>query len=93
MSSTLVAMSPTIVALFLFTAVVFAAGAILLSVQDLVTARANARNKDAPFRLQRLPKADPKATGPIARFDVWFLRMIKDTGLSVAPASAALMML
>ena len=91
MSSSLVAMSPATVALLVFSAVVFASGAILLCVQDLRSARAKARTKDAPFRLERLPKAAPKATGPIGRFDQWFLRMMRDTGLSLTPASAALL--
>ena len=91
MSALLAATSPAVVALLVFAAVVFGMGAVLLLVQDMVVARANARSKNAPFRLQRIPKTDKNATGPIARFDRWFLRMIHDTGLSLAPASAALL--
>ncbi len=92
MIASLLAMSPTLIALLVFTAVVFAGATLLLSFQDARLARAKARAQDAPFRLKRLPRqSDEKQGGPLGRFDHWFNYMAQDTGLKLDPTSAALL--
>lgn len=91
-ASLFAATSPTMIALLLFIAVVFAAAAFLLSLQDARLARAKARGQDEPFRLRRVNRpADQTRGGPIARFDRWFKYMAGDTGLKLDTTSAALL--
>jgi len=93
-------MSLSLVALLLFGAFVCAAGAILLGVQRVILSRHTAEaavssSAATPFQLQRRPRPaiDHQSRGPVARFDRWFLQLVRDSGLAYDPVSACLLLI
>jgi len=87
-------MSLSLIALLVFLATVSALGAVIFAVQDLRAARAAANAAAAPIRLRRLsrPAAQQTEQGPVAAFDQWFVRLVRETGLAWSPYTAALLL-
>jgi tight adherence protein B len=88
-------MTPTLIALFVFLAIVSAWGALLLARRDgqLASTGSGADGKKAggaAVRLRRLPQL-PEGKGAIRSFDRWFVRLLRDSGLGWQPTSAALL--
>jgi tight adherence protein B len=83
-------MSVSLVALCLFLAVVCAVGFIVVVLHRWAASRA-ATTSGQPIRLRRVVRSK-EATGPVSRFDGWFQRMVRDTGLAWHPTAAAMLL-
>ena len=83
-------MSASLVALCLFLAVACAVGFIVVVLHQWAASRAAAAPAQQ-LRLRRVVRPR-EATGPVSRFDGWFQRMVRDTGLGWDPTTAALLL-
>jgi tight adherence protein B len=91
-------MSVSLAALLVFLAVVFLFAAMAFAVGDALAARRRRRLASDPsaarVRLRRLARGDDRAPrGPIGRFDRWFSRLVRDTGLPWDLISATLLLI
>jgi tight adherence protein B len=91
--------SISLIAILILVALALAMSAAALVVKDLLHARpdgalATSESGKEPLRLRRLPKApdDRTVNGPLDRFDRWFLRLIRETGLPLTPTNAVLLL-
>lgn len=88
-------MSPELVSLIVFAAVVTVVGAIALVVHDVRAARQAAQAVvTQPVRLQRIKPPEPEGAGEIsvAGFDRWFAALVRDAGVDWSPTIAAILM-
>jgi tight adherence protein B len=86
-------MTPSLIALFVFLAVISGFGALLLATQNTHLAQQAAGKTGAPaVRLRRLPR-EPKDNGGgvVTAFDRWFVRTLRESGLLWEPVTAALL--
>jgi tight adherence protein B len=84
-------MTPSLIALFVFLAIVSAFGALMFaSTQRQATGTASGGG-GATVRIRRLPQI-PKGGGAIRSFDRWFMLLLRDSGLGWNPVSAALLL-
>ena len=92
-------MSPSIIALAVLVALAAGCGALGLAVRDIVSRRKGeaeeAPGASGPEVLRRLPRPARQAapTGKIGAFDSWFLQLLRESGLSLNPAAATLLLL
>ncbi len=92
-------MSTPIIALIIFLAAASALAALGLLIRDLSSSRrtsdAAAPARGGPVRLRRLPRVPAEAPkgGPLKSFDHWFERMVRETGLGMTSAEAALLLI
>jgi tight adherence protein B len=89
-------MSPELVSLLVFLAVVTAVGAIALVVRDVRAGRRSLEVAASGARRVRLQRIKPQAEGPgeisVAGFDRWFNALLEDSGLEWNPTAAALLL-
>lgn len=90
-------MTPTLIAILVFLTLATASLALGLVLRDLSGAgRAAASGQETggaqivikrPLRRQ----SEPGSLGPVARFDRWFMELLEDSGVSLTPVSATLL--
>ncbi len=83
-------MNASFVVLMIFLGLASACAAVAFLLRDLASSRAGPASP--PLRLRRLPRA-PQAGqtgGPVAAFDHWFIRLVRETGLALTPTEGAL---
>ena len=92
-------MSTPIIVLIIFLAVALALAALGCLIRDLTCSRRASRastpaGSGRPIRLRRVPRpsADPAKGGPVASFDRWFDRMVRETGMGMTPTEAMLLL-
>lgn len=89
----------SLIVLFLFFSLSSAMAVVALVLKDLLWAR-SAVGSSGPvgsrgsLRLRRLPRASQQGppTGPVASFDRWFLRLVRETGLPISATQASLLL-
>jgi len=84
-------MTPSLIALFVFLAVVSAFGALMFASGQQQAAGAGSGAGGRAVRIRRLPRI-PEGGGAIRSFDRWFIRLVRDSGLAWSPVSAALLL-
>jgi tight adherence protein B len=88
-------MSPSVIALVVFAAVLSLAAAVIFTVNDVLRARRAPAAAVAPgqFRLRRIRPLRTVGSlgGPMTAFDRWFSRLVQETGLGWDPSTAALL--
>jgi tight adherence protein B len=91
--------STSIIALILFVAAASTLAAVGFLIRDLSSRRrsdpAGPAANSGPARLRRLPRrsSDPSNGGPLQSFDLWFERLVRETGLEMTPAEAVLLLI
>jgi tight adherence protein B len=81
------------VSVLVFLASATAVAAVGYLMLDGRRARLAALEETKPARLQRLPRAAAAApTGPVASFDQWFVKLLRDVGLEWNPTLTALLL-
>ncbi len=89
-------MSVTLVVLMVFLAVVFGAGFLMLTVQQLMQMRSGRETSIVlPARLRRRLRASREDSpgGPVSRFDSWLSGLVRDSDVSWEPVAVALMVI
>jgi tight adherence protein B len=87
-------MSTSLIALLFFAAFVTAVAALLLFVHQLgAWFRQRKRDKDPAIRLRRIQRPrETEQKGLTAKFDRWFINMVRDSGLYWDPFAATLLL-
>ena len=89
-------MSPPVIALVIFAAVLSLAGAAIFAINDVLRVRRASASAGVAgqLRLRRIrpTKIVGSIGGPVTAFDHWFSRLVQETGLGWDPGAAALLM-
>jgi tight adherence protein B len=89
-------MSPPILALLIFAAVLTTVGALVFAINDLLRIRRESASggESGQLHLRRIrpTKIVGSIGGPVTGFDRWFSRLVQESGLGWDPGAAALLM-
>ena len=88
-------MNASVLGLLIFAALATGCAAVALAFKDLLLARRGRRESlPPPSRLHRRPRdAEHRPAGAVGAFDRWFLRLVRETGMSLSPTEAVLVLI
>ena len=85
-------MNASVLGLLIFAALATGCAAVALALWDLLLAR-RGRREAPPLRLHFRPRAaENRPAGAVGAFDRWFLRLVRETGMSLSPTEAVLVL-